>query len=175
MKLSADERNKNTAKVLVLKWSQKHGDAFCNSGDTSHLESWNPPGDFRSRTSHDAIPRTPLPNELLRLTLVPLIRCSSMMETCLQDTTNLYSCHCVSIPSRLQICSNLYDFTIRPQKLRNFWEAGQNYTQAESHYVKLYLRSLRRGAWSPVACHYPTLQLGEYEALIGQTCTTWHL
>lgn len=99
--------------------------------ETSHLESWNPPGDFRSRISHDAIPQIPLPNALLLLTLVPLIWCSSITETCLQDTTNLYSCHCVNIPSRLQICSNLYDFTIRPQKLRNFWEAGQNYTEAE--------------------------------------------
>lgn len=29
-----------------------------------------------------------------------------------------------------------------------------------SHYIKVYLRSLSKEAWNPVACHYPFLQSG---------------
>lgn len=59
---------------------QKLGGADCNLGDTLHFESCNLPTDFRSRTSHDAVPQTLLPNTLLLWTLVPILQRSFIME-----------------------------------------------------------------------------------------------
>lgn len=55
-----------------------------------HIMSWTlgSCSRFRSRTSHDTIPWTPLPNVLLLLTLVPRIQCSFIMEKYLPPVHN---------------------------------------------------------------------------------------
>lgn len=120
-----------------------------------HITSWTlgSCSRFRSRISHDTIPWTILPKALLLLTLVSLIQCSFIKEKYLPPVHHKLVFQPLDQHLLLAVCLLYMILESSPQISGISQKQVSLVPRLRSHYIKVYLRSLSKEVWSPVACH----------------------